>query len=118
MYFKTKSIKGKKYKYAVKSFRLPNKKIVSLERIYKNDLNKFFEERELEKNAEYTLKTFGADHIITKEIIKELEKIKINYKEIIKKLSKTSLKDLLDRFTANFTYESNALEGNSLTLKD
>jgi Fic family protein len=25
---------------------------------------------------------------------------------------------LFDRFTANFTYESNALEGNSLTLKD
>jgi len=37
---------------------------------------------------------------------------------VIKKLSKTSLKDLFDRFTANFTYESNALEGNSMTLKD
>jgi len=28
------------------------------------------------------------------------------------------LKDILDRFTVNFTYESNAIEGNSLTLKD
>jgi Fic family protein len=28
------------------------------------------------------------------------------------------MKDILDRFTINFTYESNAIEGNSLTLKD
>ena len=42
----------------------------------------------------------------------------MDYSNIIKKISKKDKKDLFDRFTANFTYESNALEGNSLTLKD
>ena len=47
MYFKIKTIKGKKYKYAVKTIRLPNSQIISLEKMYKNEsneeLNKFFE---------------------------------------------------------------------------
>jgi len=46
MYFKIKTIKGRKYKYAVKTIRLPNSQIVSLEKIYKDesnkDLNKIF----------------------------------------------------------------------------
>ena len=47
--------------------------------------------------------------------IKNLTPVK---RSLIKKLTKNQLKDVLDRFTVNFTYESNALEGNSLTLKD
>ena len=42
----------------------------------------------------------------------------MKYREIIKKLNKKQIGDILDRFTVNFTYESNAIEGNSLTLKD
>ena len=37
MYFKKKKIKGKVYTYAVKSIRLQDGKIVSLEKIYKNE---------------------------------------------------------------------------------
>lgn len=122
MYFKVKNIKGKKYKYAVKSVRLPNGKIISLEKIYNNEskreLNKLFEEKEKTENIKYILSKIKPDHIFTREQIEKIESIKFNYKKIIKKLSKQSLKDLLDRFIANFTYESNALEGNSLTLKD
>ncbi len=122
MYFKTKNIKGNNYKYAVKSVRLPNGKIISLEKIYNNEsekeLNKFFEEKEKAENIKYMLSIIKPDHIFTKEQIEKIESIKINYKKILKKLSKQNLKDLLDRFTANFTYESNALEGNSLTLKN
>ena len=122
MYFKNKKIKGKRYKYAVKSIRLPNGKVASLEVIYRNqnkeELGKTFEEKEKKKNLQYVIKSLNPDHIFTSEEFKKIEDMKIDYKRIIKNLSKVSLKDLIDRFTANFTYESNALEGNSLTLKD
>ena len=122
MYFKEKIIKGKKYKYVVKSVRLPNGKIISIEKLYKNQakemLEKFFLDREIEENYKYATKKYEKEIILTEETIKKIEEIKTNYKRILKKLTKTSLKDLFDRFTADFTYESNALEGNSLTLKD
>ena len=40
------------------------------------------------------------------------------YKEIIKNLHRKNLEDLNKRFIANYVFESNALEGNSLTLKN
>ncbi len=122
MYFKYKRIKGKKYKYAVKSIRLPDGKVKILEKVYKNqdvaELESLFEKKETELNIKYVLKKFKEDHIFVKEELVKVEEIKFAYKKIKKKLTKVSLGDLLDRFTANFTYESNALEGNSLTLKD
>lgn len=122
MYFKEKTIKGRKYKYSVKSIRIPDGKVVSLEKLYNNEgkeeLEKFFNEKEKSEYFKYAIKKFKVDYIFTKEEIEKIEGIKVDYRRIIKRLSKTSIKDLLDRFTANFTYESNALEGNSLTLKD
>ena len=122
MYFKDKTIKNKKYRYVLKSIRLPNGKIKTLEKLYKNEtkekLNKFFEEKEEKEHIKYSLNKFGTDHIFTEQEIAKIEKIKLDYKKIIKNLPRENIKDLLDRFTANFTYESNALEGNSLTLKD
>ncbi len=122
MYFKEKTVKGRKYKYAVRSIRLPNGKVTSLEKIYngeeKKELEKELDRKEKEYYANYMLNNFKTDHILTKEEFKKIEEIRVDYRKILRKISKTSLKDLLDRFTANFTYESNALEGNSLTLKD
>ena len=122
MYFKVKNINGKKYKYAVRSIRLPDGKVIALEKIYKNEgekeLNGFFNEKEKKARLDYILNKYKSDHIFTKEEFEKVEEIKFNYKNIIKKISGNALKDILDRFTANFTYESNALEGNSLTLKD
>ena len=122
MYFKEKNVKGKKYKYAVRAIRLPDSSIKHLEITYKNqpkeELEKIFEAKEKNENLNYVLKKFKTNSIFKEEEFEKIEAIKINYRKIIKKLSKASLKDLFDRFTANFTYESNALEGNSLTLKD
>lgn len=122
MYFKNKRIKGKNYKYAVKSIRLPDGEGKSLEIVYKGqskeELVKVFEEKEKLENLRYALRKFKTNHVFTDEEFKKIEGAKADYRKIIKNLSKTSLKDLFDRFTANFTYESNALEGNSLTLKD
>ncbi len=122
MYYKDKKIKGKKYRYAARSIRLPDGKGKSLEirdkSQSKEDLEKIFDEKEKQERIKYALKKYEGDLIFTEEHIRTVEEMKLNYRKIVKKLSKTSLKDLLDRFTANFTYESNALEGNSLTLKD
>ncbi|MBI2498950.1 Fic family protein [Candidatus Woesearchaeota archaeon] len=122
MFFTNKTINGKKYKYVVESVRLPNGKVKTLEKIYKNEtkeeLNTFFEEKEKLENIKYALEKFKIDHIITKEQLEKIERIRLDYRKLLRKLSKENIKDLLDRFTCNFTYESNALEGNSLTLKD
>ncbi len=122
MYFKDKTIKGRKYRYATRSVRLPNGKIVSLEVIYKNqskeELEKIFDDKEKNENVKYVLKISKPDYIFSLEEYRKIESIKVDYRKILRRLSKVSLKDLFDRFTANFTYESNALEGNSLTLKD
>ncbi len=42
----------------------------------------------------------------------------IEYKKIIKNLHAKNLEDLNKRFIANYVFETNALEGNSLTLKN
>jgi len=122
MYFKEKIINGKKYKYAVESLRMPNGKIKSIQKIFKGqtkkELKNFFDEKKKEEFAKYMINFFKADNIFTEEQIKKIETIKVDYQKIIKKIPRPNFKDLLDRFTANFTYESNALEGNSLTLKD
>ena len=122
MYFKNRRINGKFYKYAVKTVRTIDRKARHLEIIYKkqgkDELNKVFDEKEKKENFKIMVSNFKTNHIFTKEEFRKIEDIRVNYKHIIKRLSKTSLKDLFDRFTANFTYESNALEGNSLTLKD
>ncbi|MFH1586028.1 MAG: Fic family protein [archaeon] len=122
MHFKDKTIKGKKYKYAVESIRFPDGSMKKIEKIFKGEnkkeLENIFEEKKKKEYTKYAVKNFGTDYIFTDEQIEKIEDIKLQYFKILKKLSKTSYKDLLDRFTANFTYESNALEGNSLTLKD
>ena len=122
MYYKIKKINGREYKYAVKSVRLPDGKIISLEKKYNNqpkkELEKFFKEKEIYHNTKYILNKYKKDNILTEDQIEKIEEIKFNYKKIKNNLTRTSLKDLLDRFTINFTYETNAIEGNSLTLKD
>ena len=122
MHFKYKKIHGKRYKYAVKSLRLPDGRVVSLEKLYKtessDDLDKIFLERELQENIKYVCQKYGTDSIFTEAVLKSIEEIKLSYKQILKRLTSPSQDELWNRFTANFTYESNALEGNSLTLKD
>lgn len=122
MHFKEKTIKGKKYKYVAETIRLPNGNVKPIEKIFKGEtkkqLKEFFEKRKKKEFVRYVLANFKEDHIFTKKQIEKIEEIKLNYSKILKGLPKKNFKDLLDRFTANFTYESNALEGNSLTLKD
>lgn len=123
VYFSEKKIKGRKYLYAVHSVRLKNGKVTKLskrvnERKITPELKKFFEEKEQQIRRKTAISCFETNEVFTKEQIAKLEQTKQDYKKIASELSKKQLQDLFDRFTVNFTYESNALEGNSLTLKD
>lgn len=122
---KEKQINGKKYLYAEYSFRLPDNKIKKLSKLIKSkeDINTgkvkaYFLEKEAEEYKKSALKRYKPDLVLTQPKIEQIESMRIEYKQIIKNLSKKQFKDVLDRFTTNFTYESNAIEGNSLTLKD
>ncbi len=122
VYFSEKTIKGNKYLYAVESVRI-NKKIKKImKRVEKpaitRELIKFFDNKKNEIIKNEHLKKYKSDAVFSKEQMTKIDKTRANYKTILKKLSKAQKKDLFDRFTANFTYESNAIEGNSLTLKD
>ena len=122
---KTKKIKEKEYLYAEYSFRLPNGKVKKISKLIKRkqdknkkEIKQYFIKKETEAYINYALKNFKISTIFTEEQIKKIESMKVEYKNLFKKLTKKQINDILDRFTMNFTYESNAIEGNSLTLKD
>ena len=126
MYLIKKTIKNKEYLYLEKSIRLPNNKVRTINKRVEEDTKKnlikkyknYFIEKEKELHYKFAIKNYKYSSPLTKEQIKKLESIKLDYKKIIKSLNKPRLQDVFDRFTLNFTYESNAIEGNSLTLKD
>ena len=129
VFISIKTIRGKKRYYLERSIRLLTGEVKKFS-IYLKDYDaksKYKEinhyKRLLNGNISKELTEFSARYykkinIFNEELLKRLEEIKLGYKEITKKLSKKQLQDIIDRFTANFTYESNAIEGNSLTLKD
>ncbi len=63
-------------------------------------------------------KKYSLDFPLTIEEIKKIEEMNLKYKEIRRALNKKDWEDVKKRFVANFVFESNALEGNSLTLKN
>ena len=122
---KKKKIGKKIYLYAEYSFRLPDGSIKKISKLIKEekDSNKreikdYFLRKEAEANKDFVLSNYKRDSVFTESEVFKIEEARVGYREIIKKLNKKQIKDILDRFTINFTYESNALEGNSLTLKD
>ncbi|MDE1850772.1 MAG: Fic family protein [Candidatus Micrarchaeota archaeon] len=121
-YISTKVIKGKKYRYATKSIRLPDGTTKKFYRLVSSkntsSLEDYFSSKEKAAYVKFALSSFTADRVFTTDVITKIEEMRVDYKHLIKKLSKPDLKDMLDRFTVNFTYDSNAIEGNSLTLKD
>ena len=121
-----KIIAGKERYYLEKSVRIHGKiKKYSLylkdrntpKKILQEDLQKLEEKINTEiLNAAIT--SYKQNYIFTEATLRKIEELKQYYQTLIKKFTPAQLNDLLDRFTVNFTYESNAIEGNSLTLKD
>jgi Fic family protein len=129
VFISQKIIKGKKRYYLEKSVRRLDGKVKK----YSLYLNDYDPDKEYDVVGVYNgrlaakirvdLQTFAVSHyehdsLFDDTLIRKLECMKLDYQEITKKLTKKQWEDVLDRFAVNFTYESNAIEGNSLTLKD
>ena len=123
-----KKIKGVKRHYLESSVRLPGGKVKKFSVYLKNyspgrkyDTSKY--RKILDSKVSNELIVFASGFykksaIFNKHLLERLEEVRLGYKEIVKKLSSKQLQDIIDRLSVNFTYESNAIEGNSLTLKD
>ncbi len=128
-FISTKLIKGKNRYYLEKSIRLPDGKVKKVS-IYLADYSPNKKKELLNKHnalldsklnkelADWAISHYKKSSIFSDITLKRLEEIRTSYKEITKNLSPKQWEDVIDRFTVNFTYESNAIEGNSLTLKD
>jgi len=68
--------------------------------------------------ADYVKRKYRLGYPLTPEDAQKIEEMNIKYREIKKSLNKQDWIDVKKRFVANFVFESNALEGNSLTLKN
>jgi len=109
-YTEIKEKNGKKYYYRVKSIRKGEK--VNKERVY---LGVNLDKKEIlkkEKNADKEL--LYLNNLLTEQEIRELEEIKEKYK----KQPKESFENRYEVFTSDFTYNSTAIEGNTLTLQE
>lgn len=124
-----KIIKGTRRYYLEKSVRFPDGKVkkfsVYLKNYnpkkkegYENSCNMLLNSKIRRELIEFAPSYYKKSYIFSPELLKNMEEIKLGYGEIIKKITKKQLQDIIDRFTVNFTYESNAIEGSSLTLKD
>jgi Fic family protein len=125
-----KRIKNITYVYLSKSLRLPDRRWKRIDKLLdKKEINiklallekkykEYFLQKEKELYTRFMHKNIKRSYIFSEEEIRKLENIRVSYKHLLRKLSKSQIKDIFDRFTANFTYNSNAIEGNSLTLKD
>ncbi len=128
-FIRTRLIHGKERYYLEQSVRLPDGTVKKLSLYMKDyypdkenpsmDAYQKALQKAIEKlKTEAGIQPYQKGHIFTKELFRELELTKLGYQKILRKLTPHQLSDVLDRFTINFTYESNAIEGNSLTLKD
>lgn len=128
VFVNSKMIHGKRRYYLERSIRLPSGKVKKFS-VYVKEYNPRDKES-LEKYAVLLNKKvisgildavsghYEKNSVFTKESIRKMEEMKLEYKDLLKKLTTKQYQDIIDRFTVNFTYESNAIEGNSLTLKD
>lgn len=102
---------GKKYYYRVMSVRKGNK--VSKKRKYLGvdlDIKKL---KKLEQEADDIINE-SLNKLLNKDEIKKLNLIKSSYS----KLPKSTFENRYETFLAQFTYDSNAIEGNTLTLQE
>ncbi len=123
-----KIIRGRARYYLEKSARLPDGRVKKYS-LYLKDydprrltalkpLRELLEKRIAEDLCRAGARQYAHDRIFTAAALERLEATRLGYKAIRRRLTPAQLRDVVDRFTANFTYESNAIEGNSLTLKD
>ncbi len=132
VFIQERKIKGTVYVYLEKSVRI-GKKVHKISKYLgkKNNITKIRLKKEIKKftlelnkkimsllEKESKRKYSLTKYSLTLEEINKLESMNLKYKEIKRNLNKKDWGDIKKRFVANFVFESNALEGNSLTLRN
>jgi len=117
VYHEIREVKGKKQNYLVYNRRKNGKwikksKFIGYGKISKKAIEKLKEEFELE------LKINQKHPYLDKEEVKKIEKLKEAYDKRVNELDKDELKQLQTSFFTELTYNSNAIEGNSLSLEE
>ena len=118
-----KKINGKERTYAEQSFRLPDGRVrkasiyISAHRTVPN-IDKHLNDKKISSFQDWAGSFYEKNSIFSEDTLRSCEYMAHEYRRLMSKLTEQQRKDVLDRFTINFTYESNAIEGNSLTLKD
>ena len=117
VYHEIRNIKGNKKNYLIYNRREKNKwskksKFIGVGNISKRKVS------ELKEKFEEELITEKKYLFLTKEQIKEIEKNKKVFNEKIKKLNQEEFERLENSFFTELTYNSNAIEGNSLSLEE
>jgi Fic family protein len=123
VHFSRKRISGRDYLYATRSVRLGSGRVAKIAKRVESpkltpELQHYLDRKERALLRADAAGRYPPDPVFTRQQIGAIEDTRLDYKRILRRLTKAQRKDLFDRFTANFTYESNAIEGNSLTLKD
>ena len=131
VFIQERESKGNNYLYLDKSMRIRDKVFKASKYLGKKD--DFTEARIKEEMKKFEIeadkkilslvvkkaqKQYKLAYPISLEEIRKIEEMNLKYREIRRSLSKEDWEDVKLRFVANFVFESNALEGNSLTLKN
>lgn len=126
MFIEKKIINGKPYYYLKHSFRSGNKiKTKTLAYIGdKKDINKIeelkkqFRKNKLEKIKKELFEETDWNVLLSKKDKEKINEIKKIFSLKLKKLDEKTKKDMFDDFLTYFVYNTNAIEGNTLTLKE
>jgi len=114
VFIRKKYIKGKMYYYLVKSIRLGKDKWKKYEKYIGLEEPTYKQIEDFKKTLPKIIEKIE----LTKEDIKKIDDIKKHFDIEYKKFSKSYKEKYMKDFLVKFTYNTNAIEGNTLTLKE
>ncbi len=114
VFVRKKRIGNKIYYYLVKSIRLGKNKWKKYEKYIGTKEPTYQQIKEFEETLPKTIENIK----FSKESIAKLEKIREHFNTEYKKFSKTYREKYVESFLVKFTYNTNAIEGNTLNLKE
>lgn len=117
VYHEIREINGKKQNYLV-FIKRENKKLIKKSKFIGAGSISKQEIEELKREFKLEILESLASKNLSKEQILEIEKFKQVYNEKIKELSKEEFEIFENTFFTELTYDSNAIEGSSLSLED
>lgn len=117
VYLRQATVKGKKYWVLYHTIKIGNK-VKHLSKYIGKALPVKRELDRLKKQFKEEITSIKEKPLLSAEQIKQLETIKAKYQKHLKKLTPSDIEKLEEYILANFTYNTNAIEGSKLSLAD